>query len=182
MIKGIVACSPEGIIAIDGQMPWNVPEDLQYFKRHTKNQVVIMGRKTWVSMGSKCLPNRENIVVSKTQGYSSIAGTNAIIKKDLLVAIDDATLLFPNKDIWIIGGAEIYRQTMPILDKLYLTIINKEQVCYHEGSRTYLPGYQTELKSLFTLSSETKTPYATYQVYKRRIISLSNKETTIYQT
>ena len=64
-IIGIVAVSPEGIIAIDNKMPWDVSEDLKYFKRTTHDSVVIMGRITWDSLNRTCLSNRINYVISK---------------------------------------------------------------------------------------------------------------------
>lgn len=174
-LKAIVACSPEGIIAIDGDMPWNVPEDLRRFKRLTVSNVIIYGRKTFESLGRKCLPDRENFIVSRSASPSLIKETWGVVYRDLDTAINDAQLKYPDKDIWICGGAQIYRQMLPIVDELELTIIDKEQVCYHPGDRLYLPGYKDKILELFKLSNEEKTDKATYQTYKRRSSAISDQ-------
>jgi dihydrofolate reductase len=180
MIKAIVACSPEGIIAIDGAMPWNVPEDLKRFKRLTSNSVVIMGRRTWESLNEKSLPNRINYIVSKTIELDSIVNTGATCYTTIDYAIDEAQLIHPDRDIWIIGGASIYSQTLPICDELYLTIINKEQVCYHKGERTILQDYPYVVNNLFKEVSSVTSDYATYKKLIRRATDKKSKARSLY--
>lgn len=174
-LKMIVACSPEGIIAIDGQMPWHVSEDLQRFKRLTVNNVIIYGRKTFESLGRRPLPDRENFVVSRSKSFSLIKDTWASCYMDLDTAIQDGLIKYPDKTVWICGGASIYKQMLPIVDELELTIIKEHEVCYHEGERLYLPGYKDRILDLFTLKSEYETESACYQTYKRRVSYISNK-------
>lgn len=119
IITAIVAMNREGVIGINNQLPWHIPEDLQFFKEITINKPIIMGRKTFESIG-KILPNRKNIVVSRNPKFA-IAGVS--VYRSLKEAIND-NLQFP--EICIIGGAEIYRQAMEFVDKLYLTIVNFE--------------------------------------------------------
>ena len=137
-IIGIVAVSPEGIIAINNKMPWDVSEDLKYFKRTTHDSVVIMGRITWDSINRSCLPNRINYVISKLGNYSLVANTAAQVFTDIDFAINEAQLRYPEKDIFIIGGASLYKQTLHIMDELYISIINEENVNYCSGDRKYL--------------------------------------------
>lgn len=173
---GIVAISPEGYIAINDEMPWNVPEDLRYFKSMTLNNVVIMGRLTWETLNKQSLPNRINYVVSSNATFNLISGTNAIVFYELNRAIEQARLSFPEKDIFIIGGASIYKQTMPIWDELYLTIINKELVRYKEGTIKTLENYPDSIDKLFIQTDSKTTQYATYKKYKRRITDSINSK------
>lgn len=171
-LKAIVACSPEGIIAINGQMPWHVKEDLQRFKRLTISNVIIYGRKTFESLNRRCLPDRENYIVSRTASAALIKDTWGVVYRDLDTAVNDAQLRYPDKDIWICGGAQIYRQMLPIVDELELTIINRDEVSYDAGDRLYLPGFKDKILELFKLSNEEETEKAIYQSYKRRSSSI----------
>lgn len=128
-IKHIVATDLNGCIGKDGKMPWHVPADLKRFKELTKGGVVIMGRKTFDSLDCKSLPNRMNIVIGSTMKFSEYYQCN----KDLLYceSINDA-LMTANyyarqkqlDTIWIIGGAEIYKQTMPYVDEVEHTVVD----------------------------------------------------------
>lgn len=109
----ISALTPDGVIGKDGIMPWHVPEDLKLFKRETLGHPVIMGRKTWDSMG-KPLPKRRNIVISRS--VDSLSG--AEIFRDLPAAIDAAANA---EKIFVIGGAQIYKQALPFASRLYLS-------------------------------------------------------------
>lgn len=176
MLKAIAAVSPEGILAVSGQMPWHVSEDLRRFKRLTINNVVIYGKGTWLSFDKKPLPDRENFVVSTTLTYSDICDTTAVVYPDLDAAISNAQIKYPDKDVWIVGGASIYRQTLPIVDELYLTIINEEEVRYneiHDNDVLFLPGYPDFINKMFTLDNEENTESATYRKYIRKASSFS---------
>lgn len=168
-IIGIAAVSPEGIIAINGKMPWSCSEDLQYFKDCTSNEVVIMGRGTWDSLDRKCLPGRINYVVSNLGNFSLIANTSAIVFNNIENAIKEAQLRYPEKKIFIIGGASIYKQTMSIMDEFFLSIIHKKEVIYSEGERKYLEGYPNKLYDFFIEESRYIGIHATYEKYTRRI-------------
>lgn len=173
---GIVAVSPEGYIAINDKMPWNVSEDLKYFKSTTLNNVVIMGRVTWETLNKQSLPNRINYIVSNTASFNLISSTNATVFCDINRAIEQANLSYPEKDIFIIGGASIYKQTMPIWDELYLTIINKELVNYIDGPIKTLDNYPGILNKLFIETDSKTTQYATYKKYKRKITDSINSK------
>ena len=108
------------VIGKENKLPWNIPEELEKFRGFTKNNTVIMGRKTFESVGSKPLPKRKNIIVS-----SSLQPQNGIeIARTIQEAIEKAKKY--GKDIYIIGGAEIYRQSFKHADKMYLSFIKKE--------------------------------------------------------
>ena len=112
-MKGIlVAVSPEGIIGKDNTIPWHYSTDLKRFKRLTTGKTIIMGRKTWESLPKKPLPERRNIVITR----SSIDGV------ECFRSIDDA-LQTCEGDIWFIGGAGIYEEAMEKADVIDMTLV-----------------------------------------------------------
>ena len=124
-IGAIVAINKDRVIGVDGDLPWHYTEDLKRFKRMTSNSVVLMGRKTWESIGSKPLPNRCNIVISRN------GVENAKSFSNVSDAIDFAKHQVQNKDkyestIWIIGGGQIYQSALNHLDFIDLTLVPDE--------------------------------------------------------
>lgn len=120
-MKAIVAIDTEYGIGKDGHLPWpKSDEDMLWFKNATRDGVVIMGRKTWDSLGGKALPNRVNLVVSRS-GEDYFPSVEA--------AINHARTYYSDKEHWIIGGAEIYRQALPLCDHIYLTKFKKTYNC-----------------------------------------------------
>jgi len=122
MLSIIVAIAKNNCIGIKGKLPWNIPEDLEYFKKTTLNKTVIMGKNTFESILSylgKPLPNRKNIVVALEKDYQVPVGV--ILHNSLNEAIASAK----NEDAFIIGGASIYAQAFPLADKLYITHVNQ---------------------------------------------------------
>ncbi|CDN33117.1 Dihydrofolate reductase [Mucinivorans hirudinis] len=127
MISIIVAVADNGVIGCANKLIWHLSDDLKRFKRLTTGHPVVMGRKTFDSIG-RPLPNRVNIVVSRDESLDI---------EDVVVvnSIDGAVGLFgTDEEIFIIGGGEIYRQSMPLADKLYLTLVHQTP----EGD-TYFP-------------------------------------------
>ncbi len=110
-IAMIAAMANNRVIGKDNQMPWHLPADLKHFKKVTLGKPVIMGRKTYQSIG-KALPGRRNIVISR-QGVALSADADWVqsIEQALALVQDEA-------EVMIIGGAEIYRQVLPIADTL----------------------------------------------------------------
>lgn len=115
-IKIIVAVAKNNAIGKDNKMPWHLPEDLMYFKNKTLGHTVIMGRKTLDSLG-RALPDRKNIVITRQE---SVDYENVVIYHSLKEAIAD------EPDAFIMGGADIYRQSMDLADLLYITHIDAE--------------------------------------------------------
>ncbi len=112
-MKGIlVAVSPEGIIGKDNLIPWHYSEDLKRFKSLTLGKTVIMGRRTWESLPVKPLPDRRNIVITR----SLIEGV------ECFPSIDDA-LGTCNGDVWFIGGAGIYQEALGKVDIIDMTLV-----------------------------------------------------------
>ena len=118
----IAACARGGVIGIDNRLPWHLPEDMKFFRETTRGKPVIMGRKTWESLPDafRPLPGRINIVISRNPGFQAAGGTVVGSLKDALAAASDAEIAF------VIGGAELYRQALPLADRLYLTEIDRD--------------------------------------------------------
>lgn len=115
----IVAVARNGVIGCAGRMPWHIGEDLRRFRRITTGHPVVMGRKTFESLGGRPLPGRTNIVVSRNTGLTVPEGV--IVAASLEAAV--APYRDTDEEVFMIGGGEIYRQAMPMADKLYLTRI-----------------------------------------------------------
>ena len=116
-ISMIVARSRNHVIGRDNQMPWKISADLQFFKRVTMGHPVIMGRKTWESIG-RPLPGRRNIVVSRNANYSLTGG-------ELVSSLDEALKSlseFPR--VFVIGGEQLFTQAFDKADRLYITEID----------------------------------------------------------
>lgn len=115
-ISMIAAMAQQRVIGLNNQMPWHLPADLQHFKKVTLGKPVVMGRKTFESIG-RPLPGRRNIVISR-----QVPTTNSAV--EWVNSIEQAlALLSEQPEVMIIGGAEIYRQCLPIATRLYITEI-----------------------------------------------------------
>lgn len=111
----IVAMDKNKVIGQDNDMPWHLPDDLKFFKKNTQNKTVIMGRKTFQSIGSKPLPNRRNIVISRNQSFE----TNGAA---LYASVEQAILsCSKQEEVMIIGGGQLYKMMLPYATRLYLT-------------------------------------------------------------
>ena len=120
MISIIVAVAQNNAIGKDNDLLWHLPDDLKYFKRITSGHPVIMGRRTWDSLPKRPLPNRRNIVISDIPG-------DAVEGAEIATSIEHArSLCDPAGENFIIGGASVYRQFLPLCDRLYLTKVHKD--------------------------------------------------------
>jgi dihydrofolate reductase len=124
MVKIIVAMSKNRVIGNNNQLIWRLSSDLKRFKELTTGNAIVMGRKTYESIG-KPLPNRRNIIITRNTDYS-VDGC------EIVSSLEEA-LLLTNNNCFIIGGGEIYKQSIEIADKIYLTLVNKE----FEGDTTF---------------------------------------------
>lgn len=115
----VAAVAANGVIGRDGGLPWHLPEDLRHFKRLTLGHPVIMGRKTWESLG-KPLPGRENIVVSARPGYEA---PGAAVANSLEAAL---ALCAAEPVAFVIGGQQLFAESLPIAAGLMLTEIQRD--------------------------------------------------------
>ena len=119
MISLIVAAARNGVIGNKAKLPWHLPADLKRFKQLTMGHPILMGRKTFESIG-KPLPGRTNIVITRQRGFQCCGTTAAhSVEEALLICEDDP-------EVFVIGGAEIFRQALPLADRIYLTRIHKD--------------------------------------------------------
>ena len=115
----IVACAENNIIGKDNQMPWHLPADLAYFKKITLGKPIIMGRKTFESIG-RPLPGRQNIVISRNPDFSAEG-------VDVVGSVDQALALVQGvEEIMVIGGGAIYAHCLPAASRLYVTHIKAD--------------------------------------------------------
>lgn len=121
-ISLIIAVAKNNVIGKDNQLIWRLSDDLKNFKSLTSNHSIIMGRKTFDSIG-RPLPKRHNIVITRTK---ELFFEGCLMAYGLQEAIEIAQQLDGNEEIFIIGGANIYAQAMPLVDKIYLTLVDAE--------------------------------------------------------
>lgn len=120
----IVAMSRNRVIGKDNALPWHLSEDLKRFRRLTTGHVVIMGRKTHESIG-RLLPQRTNIVLTRRKNYQPVEGALVYGSlDDALAALGDSR--DQTSEVFIIGGAELYRQALARADRIYLTLIDRD--------------------------------------------------------
>ena len=119
MISVIVAMAGNRVIGANGAIPWHLPEELKRFKRVTMGHHIIMGRKTWESIGHP-LPGRTTVIVTRQQDYAA-PGARIVNSLDAAIAACGG-----DDEIFVIGGAELYAQALPRAGRLYLTTVDVE--------------------------------------------------------
>ena len=156
----IVAMAKNRTIGLDGAMPWHIPEDLKFFKRVTMGHPVIMGRKTYQSIGA-ALPGRTNIVVTRNKDFEA---ADADVVHDLSEALTKAKateeLWRPDggrEEIFVIGGADIYGQALPEAQRIYMTEVHQE----HPGDAFFPELAEGEWKETDRQDRDPETPGGT---------------------
>ncbi|MGD8796765.1 MAG: type 3 dihydrofolate reductase [Thiohalophilus sp.] len=119
-ISLIAAMTPERVIGIENRLPWHLPADMQWFRKHTLGKPVVMGRKTFESFGGKPLPKRTNIVITRDPDY---VAEGALVAHSVNQALEMAGEV---DEIMVIGGASFYEQILPHADRLYLTVVDAD--------------------------------------------------------
>lgn len=137
MISMIAIIGKNRELGKDNKLIWNVPEDLKRFRQITAGHPVIMGRKTFISIG-RLLPNRVNIIVTNDSQYHV---DGAMVVTSLDAAIEKAHAAPGNEEIFIIGGGTIYTQAINLADRLYLTVVDESA-----EADTYFPDYSNFTK------------------------------------
>lgn len=159
MISIIVAVAENGVIGGNNTLLWHISEDLRHFKAITQGHPVIMGRKTYESLG-RPLPNRTNVVVTSQQ--AAIPGCT------IVRSLEEALALFPaGEEVFVIGGAQLYAATLPLADRFYLT-----RVMHAYQGDTRFPEWDEQEWMLtdsqsFPCGKDFPHPFA-FEVYQRR--------------
>lgn len=118
IISLIWAMDDNRLIGVENRLPWKLPADMKWFRRHTLGKTIVMGRKTFESFGGKPLPERTNIVITRDKGYQA---PGAIVVHSIAEALQAAA---DQPEIFIIGGASFYEQMLPRADRLYITHVH----------------------------------------------------------
>lgn len=164
MISIIAAIGPNRELGKDNKLLWHIPADLKRFKKLTEGHAVIMGRKTFESLG-KPLPDRLNVIITRKARYHvfrpphprASAGAQAIVSKQIsspssifCTSLEEAIKKIPNlsDEVFIIGGGQIYAQALPMADKLYLTLVEKTPE--HPDGKFAADTFFPEYEKLFT--------------------------------
>lgn len=161
----IVAATRNHVIGDNNQMPWHLPEDLRYFKQRTLGKPVIMGRKTWDSIG-RALPGRLNIVISRQQDLR-LEGAEVFADIDAaIVCAQNWAQEHGADEVMIIGGGQLYRQCLAQAQRVYLTRIETEVA----GDTHFpeLPFDEWRRVDAQPFAADGETPAYTFEVWQRR--------------
>ncbi|PJJ75420.1 dihydrofolate reductase [Thermoflavifilum aggregans] len=162
-ISAIVAATRGNVIGKDNVMPWHLPADLKYFKQTTWGKPLIMGRKTFESMGGKALPGRPHIVITRQMQWSA---PDVEVTHNLLDAFH-AAAKYQTSEVFVTGGADIFQQAWPYLQRIYLTRIHADI----EGNR-YFPHIDTHewqlIHEQYQEADEKNTFAMSFQVWERK--------------
>jgi dihydrofolate reductase len=156
----VVAVARNGVIGRDNRLPWRLPDDLAYFKRVTMGHPVVMGRRTWQSIG-RPLPGRQNIVVSRNRSLQAPGCTVVGSLEEAWKAAGDA------EEVSVIGGTTLFEETLPIADRIHLTEVEAEV----EGD-TFFPPFD---RGEWTEREVERHPADARHEYPFRIVVLDRK-------
>ena len=151
----IAAMTARRVIGKDGRMPWRIPEESKLFQKLTTGNVVVMGRKTFASIGGAPLRNRENIVISRTLPAETDGVT---VCRSLDEGLERAAAF--GKEVFIMGGAEIYRQTLPHANRMYLSLVKKD----YDGDE-FFPAFD---ENDWVVTGAEDRPDFVFTVYERK--------------
>lgn len=155
LLSHIVAASKNGVISHQGKMPWHIPEDLRFFHKKTSGHSVIMGRKTFEAIG-KPLKNRFNVILTRQKQTTPLFSHPHIILTSSLKAAIQKCMEKKNQygsEIFIIGGGEIYQQSLSLVNRIYLTLIDKNL----KGDTFYPPIDLSQFKKIEETCGHWKT-------------------------
>jgi dihydrofolate reductase len=140
--KAIAAMSLNRVIGAGNKIPWHLPEDFKWFKKMTTGHVIVMGRKTFESIG-KPLPNRETIVLSRSQFNSPGVRT--------IRGLEELTALAGDRQVFICGGAQVYAQALPLCSDLYLTLVKR-----HVEGDAFFPPFEDQFELVEEIRDSTE--------------------------
>jgi len=166
MISIIAAVSYNDVVGKDNSLPWGrIPSDMKWFKRHTTDNVVVMGRKTWESIGAYPLPNRLNYVVTSNPTINNVTG---VISNNIIKNIKYLESYYPNKKIFVIGGPKLYNEVASIADEFIITRIKE----YYEGDAFFNPFIHMQrnfsiAESVINVERSNDAPAHSFYIYRR---------------
>jgi dihydrofolate reductase len=160
----ILACDDNGVIGVNGALPWNIPDDLKRFKTLTMGHAVIMGRKTWMSLPVWPLPGRDNIVVCSRENYGVMQGADFVARASLASALSAAKAL-GHTEAFVIGGARLFEEAFSIADTIHLTLVNTPAVFNTEDE---VVAVKLPTSSQWQWQEGSEFPDHLYHIYNRR--------------
>ena len=152
----VAAVAANGIIGAAGRLPWGLPEDLKHFKRITLGHPVIMGRRTWESLGGP-LPGRENIVVSTRRGYEA---PGAAVASSLGAAL---ALCVGDPVAFVIGGTRLFEAALPLASGLVMTEIKRDYVSYARFPEYDRSQWRESQREAHTAADGTRFDFVLYE-------------------
>ena len=166
IVSQIVASSKNGVIGNQNDLPWDIPEDMEFFRNKTKKSVMIMGRKTFETLG-KPLPGRYHIIMTSQPDYTTNEKNTYVVSSynEALTCAQEVHKKYENKEVFVIGGGQVYKETLDQVDRVYLTIISKD----FDGD-AYFPieevdTYHNLVESKMGL---TKSPELEFRTYEKK--------------
>lgn len=154
MISIIAAMSKNRVIGVDNKLPWSIPEELQHFKQLTMGKPMIMGRKTFDSIGRRLLPGRKTIVLTRD---NDLQGDGFVVANSIDTALHAAGDV---PEVMIVGGAGVYKEFLPLCDRIYLSVIPLQL-----SGDAYFP----ELDAMqWSLKEEQEYPKFTVQIFENK--------------
>jgi dihydrofolate reductase len=159
----IAALADNRVIGRNNRLPWQLPGDLQYFRAMTMGKPVIMGRKTFESL-KKPLAGRTNIVVTRNPGWSA-AGVRVVHSLEAALQLAESTALIDGVDeVMIIGGEEIYRQSLPLAQRMYLTRVHRDV-----SGDAWFPAWDTDAWTRVSEEAQLHENLAyTYEIHEKK--------------
>ncbi len=170
-ISIIVAAANNNCIGKLNKLPWHLKADLQYFKKLTTGNCIIMGKNTFESIG-KPLPNRVNIVLTTDKNYTQ----NGVVVRNTLQDALDYCNRWNQQEVFIIGGGKVYEQAIPLANKLYFTKVNTEV----ENGDTFFPAIDNKTWAIHNATAHTKDADNDFD-YTFETYLKSNSEPIIYK-
>ena len=165
LVSSIAAMAKNRVIGVNNQLPWNIPEDLRYFREKTRSHIVIMGRKTFESVGSRPMPQRYNIIVTRQKDFLVEGVTTTHSVEEAISVAKEVAAKDPRwgDEIFVCGGEDIYRAALPYTDRIYLTEIEQS----FEGSARF-PEFSLLEFSLIERSDRLDPIPFAFCVYERK--------------
>jgi dihydrofolate reductase len=183
IVSAIAAMGANRVIGQEGDLPWNIPEDMKFFREKTKARIVIMGRKTFESFPEgRPLPGRYHIVITRQSSWAQevasrlnllrkqkefVKGTEVTVVSSITEALHEANLktAFYGEEVFVIGGGEIYQQMLPQTQRIYLTEIHK-----NFNGDAYFPNFEaSDFREVARISRPGEVPFD-FVTYERHIL------------
>lgn len=155
-LNAILAVDFNGLIGLNGDIPWRLPDDMKWFKQHTMGHAVLMGRKTWESLPERFrpLPGRDNYVMTRDQSWSA-EGCTALRNVDAVIAMIQED---PEREVFVIGGAEVYQLFAGMYDRVFLTLVMHTCLVANDDDAVYLGPLDSVISGLAVESQQLHEP------------------------